>query len=389
MTVNQMSKITVVFDPHCWPHKRFGGELVKGINRRGALCLDVLRRAIDVANANDAPLVVAGDLIDSAGPVQPQFAAALRDELARCQNGAHLLLGNHDMTADGDHSLDVYVQSNASRHAPRRRSACDWSFISVIDDIMFTSGRGSSNVALSDEDICMVPFHRDIRDERVRDVPLLIAHFGVYDDSFSPWCKRSKGAWHVDALFAFLKERNIKCCLLGDWHSRALWETDSRFDMQVKHTPQSTPQANTTDSFIIMQGGALVSTGWDNPGLRGYGTVALWDIEEYCLSWQELPGPRFCVARSDAEEADIIDEAAKLGHNLYLRRYYSGDRPATPQGIEAYEALPVAIETAATRAATWAKYDEPKLELERLVSEWLEQFGNDKDALEAHVRRYL
>lgn len=364
MTVNQMSKITVVFDPHCWPHKRFGGELVKGINRRGALCLDVLRRAIDVANANDAPLVVAGDLIDSAGPVQPQFAAALRNVLARSEWAVHLLLGNHDMTADGDHSLGVYETPGS------------------------TGIRAASDIYSAPE-ACLVPFHRDIRDERVRDVPLLIAHFGVYDDSFSPWCKRSKGAWHVDALFAFLKERNIKCCLLGDWHSRALWETDSRFDMQVKHTPQSTPQANTADSFIIMQGGALVSTGWDNPGLRGYGTVALWDTEEHRLSWQELPGPRFCIARSDAEEADIIDEATKLGHNLYLRRYYSGGRPATPQGIEAYEALPVAIETAATRAATWVKYDEPKLELERLVSEWLEQFGDDKDALEAHVRKYL
>lgn len=145
------------------------------------------------------------------------------------------------------------------------------------------------------------------------------------------------------------------------------------------------------ETMIIMQGGALCATGWDNPGLHGYGTVALWDTDEHRLSWQELPGPRFCVARSDEEEASIVAEAQRLGHNLFLRRYYSGDRPVAPQcpTIEAYEALPLRVKTAALRAASKAGYKEPKLELERLVSEWLEQFDDDKEALEAHVRRYL
>lgn len=100
--------IAIVFDPHCWPHKRFGGELKHGINRRGQLTLQTLNRAVAVANEHDAELVVAGDLVDSAGPVLPQFAAALRASLEACNNRVHLLLGNHDMVADSDHSLGIY-----------------------------------------------------------------------------------------------------------------------------------------------------------------------------------------------------------------------------------------------------------------------------------------
>lgn len=373
-----MSTLAVIFDPHFWPHRRHGGPLVKGINRRAELCLDVGRRAVNVANEHNATLIVAGDLIDSAGPVAPQFAHALRKTLTRTQS-CTLILGNHDMTADGDHSLGIY---ETTEYLSRVR---------VCDDIELCSAPREMWEEIEDIEpdprpaLCLAPFHRDIRDERVRDVPLVIAHFGVYDDSFPAWCRKAKGAWHVDALFAFMQERNIKAICLGDWHTRALWETDAGFDMQIKHTSQSTPLANSVGSFIVMQGGALCPTGWDNPGLHGYGTVALWDTDEHRLSWQELPGPRFCVARSEEEERGIIAEAQRLGHNLYLRRYYSGTRPETPPGLEAYEALPVAVERAAVVAAPSAAPNQ----LQQMVSDWLDQFNDDRDALAEHIGRYL
>ena len=65
--------LAVIFDPHFWPHRRHGGPLVKGINRRGALCLDVGRRVVDTVNSKSASLIVAGDLVDSAGPVSPSL----------------------------------------------------------------------------------------------------------------------------------------------------------------------------------------------------------------------------------------------------------------------------------------------------------------------------
>lgn len=354
-----MSTLAVVFDPHFWPHRRHGGPLVKGINRRGELCLDVGQRAVSVANAHQAPIIVAGDLIDSVGPVAPQFAFALRETLAECNGLVMLMLGNHDMTADGDHSLGIYTQSD------------NWTDVQVCEDIY--NGLHAR----------LVPFHRDIRDERVRDVPLVIAHFGVYDDSFPAWCRKAKGAWHVDALFAFMQERNIKAICLGDWHKRAVWSKHS--GMSKGAYGYMTLDDHKDDMRWVMQGGALCPTGWDNPGLRGYGTVALWDTETQRLSWQELPGPRFCVARSEEEERGIITEAQRLGHNLYLRRYYSGTRPETPQGLEAYEALPVAVERAAIVAAPNAAPNQ----LQQMVSDWLDQFNDDRDALAEHIGRYL
>ena len=70
-----MSNIVVGFDLHCWNHKRFGGERKNGVNRRGELCLGTTHKLVDFANEHDAHLVVAGDLVDNPGPVQPQFAA--------------------------------------------------------------------------------------------------------------------------------------------------------------------------------------------------------------------------------------------------------------------------------------------------------------------------
>lgn len=493
-----MSNIVVGFDLHNWNHKRHGGPRKGGVNRRGELCLSTTHRLVDFANEHDAHLVVAGDLIDDPGPVQPQFAAQLRNELARCRGGVSLLLGNHDMTADGDHSLGIYetdgvrgirvAERHTWRHYPIR------------------------SAQLGAPQLCMVPFHCDIRDERVRDVPLLIGHFGVFDDSFPPWLKKGKETWYVNKLFDFMKERNVQCALLGDYHSRKVWRYDghvvslldegrqkwtstgalsrpgalldldsseaqrlrafhgergqttvpsypdlaesaralpqgfsdrslvlqpsmrqpnahgggitsdeylarrewpsqerpqdalpSRTPIQQRNSAREQNKPNlatvqdlserraespicSQEGLIVMQGGALNCTGWDNPGLHGYGTAALWDGER--LSWRELPGPRFCVTRSDAEEKSVVDEARRLGHNLFLRRYYEGkDRPEAPEGVEAYEALPVKVERAASVCLEQVKL--PQDRMQQLVSDWLESAGDDREALGALIKEYV
>ena len=365
--------IGIIFDPHFWPHKRHGGPLVKGINRRARLCLDTGERAIEAVNKQCAPLIVAGDLVDSAGPVSPSFAFALRETLGRCHKPVTLMLGNHDMTAEGDHALGIYTQRD------------DWTTVQVIEYIGFSqTGRYITDTCFND-DFCMVPFHRDITDPRVRDIPLVIGHFGVYDDSFPAWCKKAKGAWHVDSLFAFMRERNIKAICLGDWHQRRLW-----MDGKSRGSAPDAPiQIGTDAEHVILQGGALCPTGFDNPGLRGYGTLAIWDTDEHRLSWQELPGPRFCIARSDEEERAIVEEARSLKHNLFLRRYYEGERPEAPPGLEAYEALPAVVERAAV-AISASTSDTPQHQAQLLVSHWLETLPfEDQDFVRAYVARLL
>lgn len=383
--------LAIVFDPHAWNHKRFGYELKNGINRRGQLTLQTLNRAIAVANEHDAELIVAGDLVDSAGPVQPQFAAALRLELARCGKGVHLVLGNHDQTATNDHSLGIYESAQ----------------VGVVDEIGHWYDKGGFyGIRLSGTpDAMFMPFNADLRDSKVRDCPLLIGHFGVYDDAFPPWLKSSKGAWHVDALFEFMKERNIKVACLGDWHQRNVWFKEDGRTVRVREDERD--QMLREDKLpphqgfglkyeppIVMQGGALSPTGFDNPGLHGYGTVALWDGER--LNWQELPGPRFCTVHSDEEEAATIAEAAQLGHNLFLRRFYQGKRPQRPSGVEAYEALPQAIENAAQKAVqgtTRARLGMEAQAITRLIHEWVRQIERTDgleyaEAVEQLIKEY-
>ncbi len=374
--------IAISADLHIWNHKRHGGALIKGINHRGQLCLDTVAKAVAIVNQDRADWIIAGDTVDSAGPIQPQLAMGISHALVT-ERKTNIILGNHDMTAIDDDSLGLYEQST------------DYASVQVCRDIGWTYGGFISDCPLGgDEEICLVPFHCDITDERVRDISLVVAHFGVYDDSFSKWCANDKKAWHVDKLFAFMQERNIKGVLIGDWHSRSGWQRITpNYTINHLELPDSSEPPinrggfNTELGPVIMQIGALIPTGWDNPGLHGYGTVALWDGER--LSWQEVPGSRFCVAKTESEEKAIIAEAKQLGHNLFLRRYYSGDKPSIPEGVEAYEALPIALEQAVLIAAEQAGFVDPKAELNRLTSEWLDQYGDDKNALTEHMRRYL
>jgi hypothetical protein len=367
--------IGIIFDPHFWPHKRHGGPVVKGINRRAKLCLDTGERVVEAVNKQDAPLIVAGDLVDSAGPVSPAFAFALCEMLGRSREPVTLMLGNHDLNSEGDHALGIYTQHD------------DWTTVQVCEEIGFsqTGGYISDHGYGFDDDFCMVPFHRDISDPRVRDVPLVIGHFGVYDDSFPAWCKKAKGAWHVDALLAFMKLRNIKAICLGDWHQRRLWMDGKRRG----DAPSSPVRIGADAEHVILQGGALCPTGFDNPGLRGYGTLAFWDQDAHQLSWQEIPGPRFCVARSDEEEQAVVEEARHLKHNLFLRRYYDGKRPEAPPGLEAYEALPAIVERAAV-ASLPDPNDTPQHQAQLLVSHWLETLPlEDHDFARAYMARLL
>lgn len=360
-------KYAVIADGHLWNHKRHGGALVRGINRRAQLGLDVLRRAVSLANEEDAKLIVAGDLVDSAGPIQPQLAAAIRNELAKCVRGVSLILGNHDMTADGDHSLGVYE----TRYK-----------VNVVEaTLILFPGSG----------VCEIPFHCDIADPRIRDTQLLVGHFGVYDSTFPPFLRASKEARSVDDLFSYMRERNIRCMMLGDWHRRMVW---SRHDgMTTAACGLMTMPEHKHDMRWIMQIGSLCPTGWDNAGLDGYGTVALWDTETQALTWRMLPGPRFCVARSADEEESIIAGAKRRGDTLFLRRYYEGEKPETPLFVEAYEAIPIAVEVAATYArARESGTVQRGVTVEALVSEWLASANTPSDeaaVLQQKVKEYL
>ncbi len=368
-------KYAVVFDCHLWNHKRFGGPLKQGINRRGQLTLQTLRLAVDGANAECAPLIVAGDLVDEAGPIWPQFAAAIRAELYRATHGVYLLLGNHDMTADNDHSLHIYESDS----------------VRVVDSI---TRIGSS--------LTLVPFNADFTHEFV-ETPVVIGHFGVFDDSFPAFMKKSHEAWHVARLFAFMRERSIRCALLGDWHTRYLWSLADSVPSAVlpagaqhRWSRDYSPSENLTSSVhffhdrsLVLQGGCLNPTGFDNKGLYGFGTLAIVDTDTKALSWCELPGPRFCTVHDRAEELTLISKMDR--HQLFIRRYYEGTKPEQPSGVEAYEALPIALQQKA-KLILGVDPVSTNGRLEALISEWLGEMRaihGDSDSHEKLLKRYL
>jgi hypothetical protein len=94
------------------------------------------------------------------------------------------------------------------------------------------------------------------------------SHFGLSDSDTPDFL--SRGALPVDTAFALCSEYNACAWLSGDWHSRKVWERGG---------------------VTVAQVGALCPTGFDNPGLTGYGSV--WTFEDGRLTWTELPGPRF------------------------------------------------------------------------------------------------
>lgn len=490
--------LAAVADPHIWNHKRHGGALVRGVNRRGELCLDVLQRASALAQRRDAELIVAGDLVDSAGPIQPQLAQRIRATLPE-ESG--LVVGNHDATAADDHSLGLYAPSERIADKVRQLVAGGW-----LDRPLAT----------------LVPYTANIDDIRTA-APLVIGHFGIYDDSFPPYL-RKRPARHVEELFTWMRDRDVRVLMCGDYHKRRIWHSNGTTPAFLDKNQQrwtysrsvsgqgplldldrssekrvwtlyrtgeqkepstipphhdmgepswfvseglsdrssllqpamrescphgsghsesehltgrerpseeraqnalpagpsvfrreynlrqdspylaKMPNLSKTDAespLVVMQIGALIATGWDNPGLYGYGTVAFWNGER--LSWEELPGPRFCTVRSDEEEKAVVAEAAKLGHNLFLRRYYTGDRPETPPGLEAYEALPVAVEQAAAiqvprtpyglhpHTGSMLYYPTPQAALDELVSHWLDTIapGDERAAVQEILKRYL
>ena len=123
------------------------------------------------------------------------------------------MLGNHDMTSDGDHSLGVYTQRD------------DWTDVQVCEDIGFykVDALSPDTEIFVGETLASSPSTATSPTAGARR-PLVISHFGVYDDTFPAWCKKARSL-ACRCPFAFMKSRNIKAICLGDWHSRAIWES--------------------------------------------------------------------------------------------------------------------------------------------------------------------
>lgn len=312
-------RVATVADVHVANHRRHGGEVVAGINRRGQLTGAVFSRAVSRARMDGANLFVcAGDLFDSLH-VPPQIVAmaqaALSKEGANEDYGpgdhwGQLVLGNHEHGSEtqGDHALGPM--------AP---------VADVVDRPKVLSQDGAA--------VVLVPYAPGKAEDVIRaalaytDVgagwpegALLVLHMGIKDARTPPWLAGAEGAIDVNTLAEIANEWGFSSVLAGDWHEHRSW----RFD----------------NGLEIMQVGALCPTGWDNPstvrqldpGRDPYGSLITWDSASAPgerLRREVIHGPRFVKT---ANVRDAITAASDThrgsGNQVYVQIVASPDAVA-------------------------------------------------------------
>jgi hypothetical protein len=357
-------RIAFVADIHAGNHQRHGGAVEAGLNARCRAVVDALMRAVDRARELQCgALAVLGDLFDSASP-SPQVIAAVQQALRGVET--YLLLGNHDMVsmAPGDHALGPLDGFNMIEVVERP------TVISVGDaelwTVPFQPGDARKwlpkTLATSFQNI-QPPKHR-----------ILCLHLGLIDESTPPYLKDAHDAVPVSLVEELKAHYGIDCVLAGNWHSRKRWGN-------------------------VMQVGALVPTGWDNPGLTGYGSLVIYDSADKTLTVREIPGPRFIKARMP-EDVDAAIEGAPEGTQLYLQYVAPPDQLDEARKLvdslgmvfTAAEVIPdgAAAESAARGAADAARSTETLIEaLNAFVKEMPLDEGVDRELVLLRAREYL
>ncbi len=287
-----MSRTYFCADVHLANHRKFAGEYNAGINDRCARIASVLRSVAHVSGS----LVVLGDLFDTASP-SPQVIALAMRALER-RSSVYVLLGNHE-------AASLARRDNAL--APLGTLAN----IAVIDtldrsvgDLHFIPFRPGAPAGWFPEAVASV-FART-----PASVPRLLGiHCGIEDETTSPFL-RGHGI-DVAMLRYLCSEHSIRAVFAGDWHTHKRWDFDDG-----------------GRPITIMQVGALVPTGFDNPGLDGYGTLAWYDSDTDEVGVDVEVGPRFLKldwrrALGDGEQWHIpargLDGNAHKLSDIYVR----------------------------------------------------------------------
>lgn len=286
-------KAAFVADVHLGNHKRFGGEVSASLNVRCRLSLAAFNAAIDLAiKERCATLTVAGDLFDYARP-EPPLIAEVQRALAkgRGQMEMAILVGNHDQisTADGDHTLAPLAEFARIIEKP------DWFDLSGSVDILTIPFRPGHAREWLPEAIRGIAGSREAgsRSRAAGGTRLLVLHLGIKDDRTAPWLVGAPDSIDVAILDELCEEYKIDFVFAGNWHDRRQW---------------SLPKSGA----FVLQLGALCPTGWDNPGIPNYGTVAIFDDEaDVPVAIHEVTGPRFVSVRTKKEAENAIREATK------------------------------------------------------------------------------
>jgi hypothetical protein len=360
-------KIAFVGDVHLGNHRLHGGELKLGMNERFRAVLEALRRALAWARHQQCTdVVVLGDLFDTPKPL-PQQLTAVRDALREFPGDVHLIPGNHDRVSSepGDHGL-----------GPLHMGEGLW----VYDRPEII---GDSTV-----EVLLCPFDaRPVREwlpealagarwsqgERI-----VCGHFGLWERaqaSSQPWLTNANDAVEVVEVAKILAAHSVQHLYVGNYHTHFHW---------------------TAEGVDLHQVGALVPTGFDNPGFE-YGYVEVWPPVPGADAY--IPGPRFVVVGSERELEVALERAERYGCALYADwRVSPEEYVATTQlleGLNSGARVEVHVDRKfsklrAAQAAGAARSSETLIDA---VHQFVEKHPMpphvDRERVLAHVRRFL
>jgi hypothetical protein len=291
-----MLRIASVADVHLGNHRRFGGPAVVSLNQRCREGLSVLRRAVQQAVMLEcAAFVIMGDLFDYQRPEAP-LIAAVQDVFAEGKRGGleiYVLVGNHDQISDlpGHHALAPLQGYAHIIEKPTKVPVFERARHGQAAELLLVPFRAGNA-----ED--WLPHAINELAETGSTYPRLLGvHLGIKDDKTAPWLKESHDSISVGRLRELARIVGAQWALAGNWHDRRAW-----------------PGRAEQGEVSVLQIGALVPTGWDNPGEKGYGTLAVWDGAIKCI---EIPGPRF-LKMTFAETDALLSRAGCAPNEHYL-----------------------------------------------------------------------
>jgi hypothetical protein len=267
-------------DLHVGNHRVLGGPFQAGINKRCRDLLGVYSAVLHAADDADADLFSLGDLIDTTHP-PPQVLTALQKAHWSVPGvRAHLMMGNHERVSATMHDDSLSPLGSELPHARVYREPTRVTSGSLrVGLVPFDSGPASS-------------WLEDAVAEVMRSGPVdvLCLHLGLRDASFTaPWAQAADDAVDVDLLDRICGAHGIRLVLAGNWHTHRVF--------QGQHA-------------TMVQLGALAPTGFDNPGLEGYGLAAL--VRRGAagpeLSFISIRGPRFLQLRASDDLSVLASE---------------------------------------------------------------------------------
>lgn len=352
-------KVAFIADLHIANHKKFGtpqyGKAAP-VNSRALDILSVVAQARRKAEEEGCShLFVLGDVFDTTCPT-PQLIAETQLALASLKDlDVHIIIGNHDQQspAKGDHAC-VSMEGIRNLHVHEKPTEV------YIDDSMT---------------VLLHPYHPGTADEYLPDEVrgrqrqgtrnVLGVHLGLRDEATPTWLQNAHDSFPVARLHEL---GQLDLVVAGNWHERK----------------QFSPH--------IWQCGALVPTGFDNPGFTGYGSLLIYDGKRTQVL--ELDGPRFIrtTGLEGARKAMEEVERRATGWATYVSvRCRLDEREAAQELFDlydhrTYEVLTdkAAAEDAARSAASAAAYASTD-SIQAAVTAYVEKMALPQDVVRGEV----